>query len=184
MKRLRLIDLSMYYWIKSILHAEEVNTLDVGSQADIFRTELPYYVKVMDAYPDPQKEEFTLPTIVISHEDSNEEGLQIGGGYRDFRMFNVDVFGSSEGERDDLTEIIYEGLDRDSQVRNFNTAFPHYVYDATLGILKEEFVPGPVPAAISDLIVEKKTTRTISRTSPFEISSHRALIRVQTLSLR
>jgi hypothetical protein len=184
MKRLRLIDLSIYYRVKEILHEEGYNTIDVGAQPNIYRAECPYYIKVMDRYPDPGKEEFILPTVVVASETTNETGLQIGGGYRDRRNFNLYVYARKDGERDDLMEILYEGFDHDISLRDFNIAFPHYIYSSGAGELQEEFAPDPVPPSLSDLDILDKTAQMVPRTSPSEIDAHRALVKVRVESLR
>jgi hypothetical protein len=181
MRRLRLEQQSIYYAIKDILHKEGFNTLDEGSQADIYRTELPYYVKVMAGFPDVYKVEITLPSIVVEHVRTSEAGLQIGGGWKVNRTWSIDIYASRDGERDDLMEIIYEGFDQTTRLRDFNIAFPDYEYVG--GVLVEHF-GGVVPNALSDLDFMTKSQEQIPRTSPAEIDSHRARILVRTLSLR
>ena len=183
MKRLRLTDISLYYHVKNILHKESMNTIDEGAQANIYRTEVPYYVKVMDEYPDVYKEDIVLPTLAVDHSVSDEAGLQIGGGYWSFRDFQIHIFASTDAERDDLSEIIYEGFDQGTHLRDFNVGFPEYLYNSISGLL-EEYFPGPVAPAISDLDILEKSIRSVPRTSPAEVDAHRATIICRTLALR
>jgi hypothetical protein len=183
MERIRLIDLSFQYFIKDILHKAHYNTIDEGSQANLYRIEVPDYLKVMDEYPDPFKEEVYLPTVAVSTDLMTESGLQIGGGYRNHRTFFVYIFCERSGEKDDLSTIIFEGLDFGTKVYNYNTGTPEYVYDVGLGRLVESYT-GLAPVAISDLLIDSKSVEAVNRTAPADIGSHRALIRVHTLDLR
>ncbi len=183
MQRLRLADLSVYYWIKDILHKAGMNTIDDGYQVNTYRAEVPYYVKVTDDYPSITKEGVVLPSVVLTMATLNEAGLQIGGGFKNYRNFDVDIFARRDGERDDLANVIYEGLDKTTTVRDFNIAFPEYVYVPANGILVEDF-PGLVPDALSDLEIMNKSVEYITPTSPSEVDRHRAVIRLRTLDLR
>jgi len=183
MERLRLVDLSFIYFIRDILHKANYNTLDEGEQANIYRIEVPDYIKVMDEYPDPFKETLILPTVAISWNLTNEQGLQIGGGFKNLRIFGINIFARRSGERDDLGTIIYEGLDTGTKVKNYNIAVPDYVYDSGSGRIMEHY-SGAVPNATSDLLIDEKTIEDVPRTGRSDIDCHRALIRVHTLDLR
>ena len=183
MKRLGLVYLSLMYQIKDILHRNDMNTIDEEYQSETYRRKVPFYVKVTDSFDDVYKHNAILPCVVVSSVRADESGLQIGGGHRNFRDYDIDIYARRNGERDDLTTIIYEGLDREADVRDFNTAFPEYTYDVGLKRLVEHF-SGPVPNAISDLMIESKSVEYLPRIGPMDIYSHRAVIRLRTEDLR
>ena len=183
MQRARLADLSFLFNTKKILHDNKMNTIAEGYQVDLYRTEVPYYINVTDDYPQVLKEGVYLPSVVITQSSISEAGLQIGGGFWNYRYFDVDIFARRDGERDDILNVIYEGLDKSATVKNYNLAFPEYVYSPSGGILVEHY-SGVVPDAISDLEVLSKTVDYIPRTSPREVDSHRAVITVRTYDIR
>jgi hypothetical protein len=183
MEFIRLADISFIYHIKDILHRGGCNTLDEGSQANLYRAEVPYYVKVMDEYPDTFKEPLVMPSVAVDLTLTREQGLQIGGNYKNFRQFGIHIFAQRSGERDDIGTILYHGLDMDGYVKDYNVAVPDYVYSVTEGRLVEHW-SGLVAPAMSDLITDEKTIENVPRTGAVDIDAHRALIRVRTLDLR
>lgn len=173
----------MIYWIKNILHKVGFNTIAKGDQEELYRNEVPMVVSVIDEFPDPTKDELTLPCVSVEHERTSEEGLQIGGGFNERRTFNINIFARRDGERDDLAEAIYEGLDGEVKVLDYNIAMPTYVYSSGEGILTE-YYGGDVPTPLSDLLVDNKQIETVPRLGPSEWDKHRALIRVTTRDIR
>lgn len=183
MQRFGLVYLSLFFEIKDILHKNGVNTIDERYQTKTYRNQVPYYVKVTDSYDEVYKEEAELPCVVLDTLSMNESGLQIGGGYKNFRNYDIDIYCKDDTERDTITTIIYENLDSNTYVRDFNISFPEYIYDTADGLIKETF-SGPVPNTISELIVDNKTVEYLPRVGPGDVDSHRAAIRVRTLDLR
>lgn len=183
MQRHRLTDLSVVYFVRETLHNSECNTIQEGEQANLYRSEVPYVVRVMDSFPDATKEDVTLPTISITHDTTGEDPFQLGGGWRNEGVYLIDIFGRSNSERDDLAEIIYEGLDRTTTLKDYNDGFPTYVYSSGEAKLVETYVNVPTP--LSDIEFRPRTLRTLPRLRTVgEVDTHRALITTTAITLR
>lgn len=85
---------------------ENVNTAVSGTP-----TEIDYYwhyVSVIEGWPgdDPPP----LPIIVVDTFSSEKSGFQLGGGYQTTRSCRLHIFATSNAERSDLSELLYNAL--------------------------------------------------------------------------
>jgi len=97
---LRTIDMSLYDFISTKLSTDGFTVLSGHSY--------PYVVSgiyLVDGRP-AETTNMGLPTISIEHIFSTEQPFQLGPGRSDKRMFEIDVYARSNGERDDLGERI------------------------------------------------------------------------------
>lgn len=88
-----------------------------------------HYISVLDAWPgiDPPP----LPIVSVGVDRSVKEGFQLGGGVKTVREFSIYVFGTSRGERDDITEVIHSNLfNRQIMLKDFSTG-DYLNYDGT-----------------------------------------------------
>jgi hypothetical protein len=67
-----------------------------------------YYVSIVDEWEHIQSAD--VPVVVIDIASFNKEGFQLGGGKKIPRRVNLHIFSSSQSEREDLTEALYDGL--------------------------------------------------------------------------
>jgi hypothetical protein len=94
------------------------------------------YVSVVDAWPSDDVPE--LPVVSIELVRSKSSPLQLGGGDIREGTWNIEVFANNKGERDDLMDVIYEGLNlRRCMIYTFESGLPLtreglYNYDFTL----------------------------------------------------
>lgn len=66
------------------------------------------YVSVLDSWPgtDPPP----LPIVAIDMDSGIRSGFQLGGGYKSERGLSIHIFATSNAERDDLTDTIFDNL--------------------------------------------------------------------------
>jgi hypothetical protein len=102
------------------------------------------YVSVVDewavieaAYP---------PVVVVDMNGATKEGYQLGGGKKATRNVNLHVFASSPAERNDIVEVLYDGLyNRSCPVYDFITGSV-LDYDGTFYGRKELLDRDPSPS--------------------------------------
>lgn len=66
------------------------------------------YVSVVDEWS--AIEAANSPVVVIDIHGTDKEGYQLGGGKKVIRKVDIHVFASSTSERNDLVDVIYDGL--------------------------------------------------------------------------
>jgi len=66
------------------------------------------YVSVVDGWPGINIPD--LPIVAIDIESGNREGFQLGGGHKSVRGVDIHVFATGNGERDDITETLFDSL--------------------------------------------------------------------------
>lgn len=67
-----------------------------------------YYVSIVDEWDLVQAS--PVPVVVVDLMGFSKEGFQLGGGKKVPRRVNIHIFASSQSEREDLSEAIYDGL--------------------------------------------------------------------------
>lgn len=78
---------------------------------DVAPTSIDYYwnyISVVDGWPGSDTPD--LPVVAIDIESGNRDGFQLGGGHRSSRGVDIHVFATSNGERDDITETLFDNL--------------------------------------------------------------------------
>jgi len=77
-----------------------------------------YYVSLIEGWPagDPPP----LPVIAVDVDKTNKAGYQLGGGTKDIVEGSVYVFATSETEKKEITDVIYQALyNRTLSIRNW-----------------------------------------------------------------
>ena len=80
-----------------------------------------YYVSVVDQWD--YVEAASVPVVVVDMYGTDKTGYQIGAGKKVKRKANIHIFATSQSERDDLIEVLYDSL--------YNKSAP--VYEFTTG---------------------------------------------------
>lgn len=88
---LRYDDVSLSYFIQEKLKEKKLN-----------------HVYVFDGFK--ENEDLIIPSIVIEHVLSFQKGLELGNFNRNIRDFEIEIYGRTKGERDDLSQIIEDLL--------------------------------------------------------------------------
>jgi hypothetical protein len=82
-----------------------------------------YYVATLDAWP--REGVPSLPVVSIELQTANPHPLQLGGGDIREGYWNIQIFGGNKGERDDLMDVIHEGIYmRSCPFYNFSHGMP------------------------------------------------------------
>jgi len=184
MERIRLTTNSILYFMKNEMHKKGINTIGEGDQTNLYRDKVPYYVRVMEGFPKTAKDFAVLPLVALDLVRSEIEGLQIGGGYRVYLDYVVEIFARRDGERDDLSEILYEIFDKDASLLNYEEGnFPTYVYSDAEGRLIEDY-GGNVPPKIGDIIFSDRLLEIGRFQGLSEIENHRTSLSFRTQVLR
>ena len=72
-----------------------------------------YYISIVNEWQ-VVDEVSELPIVVVEISKFHKEGFQLGGGKYVSRSIDVNIFASNNAERDDITEVLYNGLYRKS----------------------------------------------------------------------
>jgi len=67
-----------------------------------------FYVSLVNEWQDVEAAD--VPVIAVNLEGFMKEGFQLGGGRRVPRRGRLHVFATNQAERDDLTELLYDGI--------------------------------------------------------------------------
>jgi hypothetical protein len=67
-----------------------------------------YYVAIVDAWPGINPP--PLPILSIEIDSTNKEGFQLGGGKKNIRTADLNIFATSKSEREDITDILQDKL--------------------------------------------------------------------------
>lgn len=82
----------------------------------------PYVISgiyLVDGYPDDFNNVKT-PSISLEHSTSRDEPLQIGPGMINVRRYSIDVYARTDGERDDLGELVRSFLFAQMPIYDYN----------------------------------------------------------------
>jgi len=78
------------------------------------------YVSVVDEWAAVEADD--TPVIVIDVNSTNKSGYQLGGGKKSERRVDIHLFASNPAERNDISEVIYDGLyNKSCPLYNFNS---------------------------------------------------------------
>ncbi len=67
-----------------------------------------FYVSLVNEWQDV--EAANVPVVVIDIEGTEKEGFQLGAGRKPNRRGHFHIFATNQAERDDLTELLYDGI--------------------------------------------------------------------------
>ena len=94
------------------------------------------YVSVLDSWPGTDVP--PLPVVSIDINKTQKKGFQLGGGKKNIREVYIEIFASSNPERDDITETIHDSLfDKNIAVKDFSYGY----YLKSDGTYNTGFVP-------------------------------------------
>ncbi|MFA5238300.1 MAG: hypothetical protein WC476_01155 [Phycisphaerae bacterium] len=177
---------SVIFHVKSGLHREGCNTIDDDYQDNLYRVEIPYYVKVIKGWPSNPDDIF-LPTVAVTESDDDEIPLQIGGGKYNRKLGYIEIFTEKDNDRDFLKTMIRDYLrDYSTYVRNYEEATPLYL---AVGVPEDfiltEYWPSGMATAESELWFEDVRSTVIPPMNTVgEVDNHRAQVSFTAVSLR
>lgn len=93
-------DLSIYYWLESIKPSSIVN--------------------VEDGFPD---KELNLPTVSITNLDLRGTPHELGGNDLNHDMWRIDVFTKTKSQRDELATLVFDQLECNIPVYDYDLGF-------------------------------------------------------------
>ncbi len=67
-----------------------------------------FYVSLVNEWQDVEAAD--VPVVVVNLEGFEKEGFQLGGGKKPIRRGRLHIFATNQAERDDLTELLYDGI--------------------------------------------------------------------------
>lgn len=118
MELARQAKLSLVYFIKDLLHSKSMNTVSSLTFAGL-------YVNVIEGWP-ADFSILTPPMIVVERYDMYERTAQVGGGYITSIPFYIDIYALRGGQKDDLAQIVFDGLNLVKNLYNYSSGFPTY----------------------------------------------------------
>lgn len=119
---LRNFDINLYDYVTSGLRANGYEILSGYS--------VPYVassIYVVDGYPE-DFEAIKTPSLSIEHDSSRPEPFQIGPGKKNIRRFSINIYARSDGERDDIGDLIYGFFDSTMNIYDKNEFFQNGTY--------------------------------------------------------
>lgn len=66
------------------------------------------YVSIVDEWP--SVEASNVPVVVLDIHGTDKAGYQLGGGKKVIRKVDIHIFASNPAERNDIVEVLYDGL--------------------------------------------------------------------------
>jgi hypothetical protein len=85
-----------------------------------------------DGYPEDYNN-IRLPSISLEHAMSHDDPFQLGGGLINVRRYDINVYARTDGERDDLGEIVRGYLKKTMTIYDYNEVLNNNNY-ITLGL--------------------------------------------------
>lgn len=121
-KDLRNVDLNLYNFVSSRLNLEGYTVLSGFEYPHALSC-----VYLIDGYPH-DKTNMKLPCVAIEHTGSTDDPLQLGTGIIVNRDFTIQVFARTDGERDDLGEMIKNFLYNSMTIYDYNSVLSSGTY--------------------------------------------------------
>jgi hypothetical protein len=114
LSKLRNEDLSVYFFIKSL----------IGSKVK----------QIVDGYPYTEIEDGTLvvPSASVEHRQTAEEGGELGASWFR-RSWEIDIFATNDTQRDELGALVFNGLDNAIPIRDYSGGFNKDTGKSVLG---------------------------------------------------
>jgi hypothetical protein len=114
-----------------------------------------HYVSLLDEWPDSESSE--PPIISIGISNFTKEGFQLGAGKRVPRRVDLNIFASNKAERDDLSEVVFDGVYLKSCAYQ---SFPKSTMLDWNGTFSEDYEYATV-SGVSNLRFENAVARTV-----------------------
>lgn len=128
------------------------------------------YVSVIEGWPGSEPP--PLPIVAVDMERALKSGYQLGGGSRDTVDGTVYVFATDEGEKRDITDVIYQSFfSRTIPIRNWHEG-GYLDYDGTYA----DFSPAPVSGLSQAAFLNVEAALNISHADWSELNRHRSKI--------
>jgi hypothetical protein len=103
------------------------------------------------------------PVVVVDINSTDKEGYQLGGGRKTTRRASLHVFASSPAERNDIVEVLYDGLyNKSCPVYDFVTGSV-LDYDGTFYGRKELLDRDPTPANKLTFLFDRDKVSNVSQ---------------------
>lgn len=145
----RLQDLSVYYWLKSLV---------------------PDFFQIVDAFPaqiNQADTPLTLPVVSIDHLSIKAVALELGGLEINEQMWAIDVFAKNKSQRDETTYKLVNQLKHGIPVYDYNQGFPPVVVDCIGALVTENIQAKPV-YVFRELVKDLYWRSTITFTSKYQ----------------
>ena len=129
------------------------------------------YVSLVEGWPGAEPP--PTPVVAVDVDKTIKEGYQLGGGTKDILHGSVYVFASSETEKKEITDVIYQALyNRSLPVRNWHEG-GYLDFDGTY----TGFQPTPVPGISSGAFVDVEANFNGPRADWSEINRYRSRVK-------
>lgn len=111
---LRNLGFNLYYYLASGLNSNGYIAITGLNQAYVNSG-----VYLVNSYPE-DFDNLKTPTISIDNLFTSERPLQVGPGRNDVRRYEITIYGSSKGSRDDLGELVRNMFHRSINYYDYN----------------------------------------------------------------
>lgn len=130
-----------------------------------------YYVSVVEGWPSTTPP--PNPVVAIDIDKTVKAGFQLGGGTKDIIHGSVYIFASSESEKKDVTDVIYQAMyNRTIPIGNWHEG-SYLDFDGT----HTGFLPTTVSGLSSGAFVDVEANLNGPRMDWSEVNRHRSRIR-------
>ena len=108
-----------------------------------------YYVSLVEGWPGSEPP--PTPIVAVDVDRTVKEGYQLGGGTKDILHGSVYVFASSETEKKEITDVIYQSLyNKSLAIKNWHEG-SYLDFDGTYTGFQPEVIPGISSGAFVDV---------------------------------
>jgi len=129
-----------------------------------------YYVSVVQGWPGTEPP--PLPVVALDIDENIKSGFQLGGGTKDVIEGSVYVFATNEGEKKDITDIIYQAFfNRSLPIQNWHEG-SYLDYDGTFS----GFSPSPVSGITNGVFTETQAFLRGPRMDWSELNRYRSRV--------
>jgi hypothetical protein len=127
-----------------------------------------YYVSVIQGWPGTEPP--PLPCVALDIDSTSITGFQLGGGSKDIVKGTIHIFATSEAEKKDITDLIYQSLyNRSLPINNWHQG-DYLDYNGSY----TGFTPTTVSGISSGFFKEVKASYVSDRFSWSELNRHRS----------
>jgi hypothetical protein len=128
------------------------------------------YVSLVQGWPGETPP--PLPVVALSLAASNKAGFQLGGGSKDTITGDIHIFATSEQEKQDITDVLYQSLyNRTLTIGNWHEG-SYLDYDGTF----TGFTPSAVPGLSSGVFEDVTSNLVRARFDWSELNRYRSYI--------
>jgi hypothetical protein len=170
MRRTRLTITSAIYGVREKLHAEGLST-------DSSLSGFPFVnVTTSDKAYTP----WSAPCVVVYSSTAYDRALQLGGGFWNQWILHFDVYANTEGQIQELTDIVWDYCRGNMHVYRYDEKQP--TYQVLSGSIRTVYLSG-APTLVCDALLDKRAVTFMPRQDTIgEATAHAAQITVEVTS--